>query len=215
MRVARLVLCIAVAVLLAGPAASEVGTFSSFSTTATPVANGFTFDSVLTTTGATSPTSSDSVIMFIVLGPVHQDVTTCSPDALYVTSTGSPVYRGLGGNTFHGQFSFSGLTDSAYKWGAIVAYFGGSPTFGPSTLYSNIYSFLYNTWCPFLTNGVNSGSTMFTLSNPPGYGPGVFRLGVELGRQELVVPIPTLGTWALLALGVLLAAAGFVILRRA
>jgi hypothetical protein len=224
------IFCTFVALLAVGWAAAETGNFSSFSTTVTPAGNGLTFDLLLTTTGATDPTASDWVYFALAIGPAYQPTPTGTDcfdlidnflsDGLF-TGDGDYDLRGLGGNQFMASFSFPGIGPStAVKWSAWAFYYAGdidNPAYS-TTWYYSIYYFLYSTVCPWLSGPtVTAGSLIWNLvdtdSESPNPDTGVWRQGIIIGSQQGRA-IPTLGSWGLLVLGLVVAGAGLLILRR-
>jgi hypothetical protein len=219
---------IAIAIVMAASwGIAETGNFSSFSTTVTPTGGGLDFDLQVTTTGATNPTTDDWVIFFVAVGPVAQYVPTvnCYSALSYLTnfgtytSTGYYDLRGVGGdNVFTNSFSFTGLGTGGYKWSAFAFYYGGNPDITDYTAtLSSLYYFIYSTVCPWLQGPtVTAGSFVFNIVDVSGTDQGVWRQGIIIGSEQNTgaVPVPALGTWGLLVLGVLLAGTGLFILRR-
>jgi hypothetical protein len=227
--VRRSIIC-AIAVLLAASwAGADTGAFSSFSATVTPTGRTTAdFDLLLTTTGATT-SPSDWVFFFLAVGPTSQYVPQGPCDYVfdffdYYGSADIDTYyalRGSGGNQFSASFSFTGLSVAGYKWSAWAFYYYGdmdNPVTTPTL--TQVYSFFYSTVCPWLNNPtVNAGSILFTISDTDSASPnsdtGVWRQGIIIGSQAGTgKPIPTLGTWGLLVLGVMMAGAGLFVLRR-
>jgi hypothetical protein len=219
---------IAVAIVMAASwGIAETGNFSSFSTTVTPTGGGLDFDLTVTTTGATSPTASDWVVFIVAVGPVAQYVPTgyCYSALSFFTNFGSYTATGYydlrgpdGDNVFTNSFSFTSLTSGGHKWAAWAFYLTGNPDpeSYPATL-SSLYYFFYSTVCPWLQGPtVTAGSLVFNIVDVSGTDQGVWRQGIIIGSEQTTgaVPVPTVGTWGLLVLGVLMAGAGLFILRR-
>jgi len=229
--VKRSLICAFTVLLVAGWGAAETGSFNSFSTTVTPANDGYDFDLLLTTNDATSQQTDDWVYFFLMIGPVDQLGANagCETAFTYLADYGHGYGDGTGvergtvpNNQFAASFSFPGLTNPVgYKWSAWAIYETGSIDDTPSdTVLSSIYYFLYSTVCPWLTGpDVTAGSLVWTFtdtdSSSPNPDTGVWRQGVIVGSLlGTGAPIPTLGMWGLLVLGVLLAGTGLFILRR-
>lgn len=226
----RTIFCAVGVMLVVSMAAAETGPFTSFSTTVTQTGEGeYDFDLLLSTAGAGEPQTDDAVFFLLVVAPVVQPIP---PNAecytafyyLFYSGTGTnggtdTVYRGDIGNTSFGtSFSLSGIDHPVgHKWSAWAVYGVGSPdTIGSTTTYSMLY-FLYYTVCPWLTGPtVTAGSVLWNITDTTGTDTGIWRQGIIIGSiMGTGAPVPALGTWGLLLLGVLLSGTGVFIMRRA
>jgi len=228
----RAIFCALGVILVATLAAAETGTFTSFSTTVTQTGEDtYDFDLLVNTSGANSPQTDDEVFFLLIVAPVVQPIppgADCSTAFYYLFYYGSGTYTGgdtalrgdVANTSFGTSFSVSGLNHPVgHKWAAWAEYVVGSPdstAIGPTTASSALY-FLYYTVCPWLTGPtVTAGSFLWNIVDTTGTDTGIWRQGIIIGSlRGTGAPIPTLGIWGLLVLGVLLTGTGVVIMRRA
>jgi len=207
----RVAVAFAVLGLIACAASADVGVFTSFTTTMTPMPGAFQFDVNVETTGA-APSSTDS--MFVTYYFFNVDNSTAGWDNTFIHRDGTS-------NSFSGSFTVTGLIPNhQYKWAIQSDELWRGTTTGAtwSSFWNLRSSFSSNYESPFFSSLISSASTIIVAT---GNGNGTIwwaenlMSGVAAVAQPNLLEVPTLDEIGLFVLGLSVLGLGIVALRRA